>query len=62
LALGYAGWGAEQLEEEIKHNAWLIVQADDDLLFGTNNEKKWERAINKLGIDVGMLSSTAGSA
>ncbi|WP_337997136.1 YqgE/AlgH family protein [Oleispirillum naphthae] len=62
LALGYAGWGAGQLDAEIKDNAWLIVPADDALLFGPDNAKKWQRAIEKLGIDVAKLSSTAGNA
>lgn len=62
MALGYAGWGAGQLDAEIKANAWLIVPADDALLFGPDNPKKWQRAIEKLGVDVGKLSSTAGNA
>lgn len=62
MALGYAGWGAGQLDGEIRDNAWLIVPADDALLFGPDNSKKWQRAIEKLGIDVGKLSSTAGNA
>jgi len=62
LALGYAGWDENQLENEIKANAWLIVEADDELLFGTNNARKWHKAIEKLGIDIAMLSSTSGSA
>jgi putative transcriptional regulator len=45
MALGYAGWGAGQLDAEIKANAWLIVPADDALLFGPDNPKKWQRAI-----------------
>jgi putative transcriptional regulator len=62
LTLGYAGWGADQLEHEIRHNAWLIVPADDELLFGKDHKKKWQRAVEKLGIDLAMLSSTSGSA
>jgi len=62
MALGYAGWGAGQLDAEIKDNAWLIVPADDALLFGPDNAKKWQSAIGKLGIDVGKLSSSAGNA
>jgi putative transcriptional regulator len=50
------------LDAEIRANAWLIVPADDALLFGPDNPKKWQQAIGKLGIDLGKLSSTAGNA
>jgi putative transcriptional regulator len=62
MALGYSGWNAGQLDAEIKANAWLIVPADDALLFGPDNAGKWRQAIKKLGIEVGKLSSTAGNA
>lgn len=62
LALGYAGWAAGQLEEEIQNNGWLLVPPDDALLFDTDQQSKWERAIRKLGIEPGMLSGTAGRA
>jgi putative transcriptional regulator len=62
LALGYAGWGEGQLDTEIKANGWLHVQADDDLVFGTDMASKWERAMAKLGIDPRMLSDDAGHA
>lgn len=62
LALGYAGWSAGQLDQEILENVWLNVPSDPDLLFGTDLERKWERAIAKLGIDFGMLSVEAGHA
>lgn len=62
MALGYAGWSAGQLDAEIRANAWLIVPADDDLLFGSENPRKWQRAIEKLGIEIGKLSSTSGNA
>jgi putative transcriptional regulator len=62
LALGYAGWGAGQLDSEIRENAWLTVPADPDLLFGSDLEHKYEQAIHKLGIDVGLLSADAGHA
>lgn len=62
LALGYAGWGSGQLDSEIRDNAWLIVPADLDLLFSGNLERKYEQAIQKLGIDVGLLSGEAGHA
>jgi putative transcriptional regulator len=62
LLLGYAGWGEGQLEEELRQNSWLSVAADDDLIFDTAYHSKWQRALAKLGIDPGMLSSAAGRA
>ncbi len=62
LALGYAGWGAGQLEEEIKQNVWLTCEADDELIFGHDYEAKWTRALAKLGVDPERLSSVAGRA
>ncbi len=62
LALGYSGWGPGQLDSEIKANGWLHVDADDDLVFGTDMESKWEQAMGKLGIDPRMLSDSAGHA
>ena len=62
LALGYAGWAAGQLDAEIQANGWLLVPADLDLVFGLDNDAKWERAIAKIGIDLSLLSSEAGHA
>lgn len=62
LALGYAGWGAGQLESEIQANGWLQVPADEDLLFGANVDSKWRSAMRKIGLDVSALSSAAGHA
>ena len=62
LALGYAGWGPGQLENEIQENAWLSVMADDLLLFDTDVDTKWERAMHKLGVDHHMLMSAGGHA
>jgi putative transcriptional regulator len=62
LALGYAGWGPGQLDDEIKANGWLHVPADDNLVFGEDMEAKWEQAMGKLGIDPRMLSDAAGHA
>ena len=62
LALGYAGWSSGQLEDEIQQNAWLHTEIDSDLLFATEPELKWPLAMAKLGVDVSMLSSTAGHA
>lgn len=62
LALGYAGWAPGQLESEIHQNGWLHCDADGDLIFGTEASGKYSRALRKIGIDVGMLSSEAGHA
>jgi putative transcriptional regulator len=62
LALGYAGWAPGQLDAEIQANGWLLVPADLDLVFGVENDRKWERALAKLGIDLSLLSSEAGHA
>jgi putative transcriptional regulator len=62
LALGYAGWGPGQLDGEIRGNGWLHVAADEDLVFGTDLDSKWERAMAKIGIDPRMLSDTMGHA
>jgi putative transcriptional regulator len=62
LALGYAGWSAGQLDEEIRDNAWLNVPADESLLFDPDPSHKWEAAIHKLGIDFATLSADAGHA
>jgi putative transcriptional regulator len=62
LALGYAGWGPSQLDDEIRDNAWLNVPADEALLFDTDIDHKWENAVHKLGFDFGSLSGDAGHA
>jgi len=62
LALGYAGWGAGQLENEIQENGWLHCPADTDLIFGDDPDRKYEMALRKLGIDLAQLSSQAGHA
>ena len=62
LALGYAGWGAGQLESEIQNNGWLTCPADDYLLFGQNLQGKWDYAIRKLGFNPSQLSRDSGRA
>lgn len=62
LALGYAGWGPGQLEDEIQQNGWLTCEAAPDLVFGGTDATKWERAIRSLGIDPLLLSAAAGRA
>ena len=62
LALGYAGWGAGQLEGELAANAWLVTEADEDLIFYDSDADKWERALDKLGVTPEHLSVLAGHA
>ena len=62
LALGYAGWAPGQLESEIQGNGWLHCTADADLVFGGDIGSKYDKALKKIGIDLGMLSSEAGHA
>ena len=62
LALGYAGWGPGQLDSEIQSNAWLCVPADEELIFDDQLTDKWERSIEKIGIDFRLLSGQHGNA
>jgi len=62
LTLGYAGWGAGQLEEELGANAWLTVAADAELLFGTPPAELLDRALARLGVSRLSLASFAGHA
>ena len=62
LALGYGGWGGGQLEREIQDNVWLTCDPDEGLLFDTDHDLKWVKALAKLGIAPGMLSAQAGRA
>ncbi len=61
FALGYAGWGAGQVENEFHGNGWLHCDADDKLVFGESG-KKWMGALNRLGIDPSGLVASAGRA
>ena len=62
VTLGYAGWGPGQLEAELKANSWLTIDADSDILFNTPIEQRWQKATEKLGIDIAHLSSDVGHA
>ena len=62
LALGYAGWGPAQLEGELQENAWLVAEAAHDLVFDSENDRKWAAALQSLGIDPLTLSAAAGRA
>ncbi len=62
LALGYTGWHGGQLEDEIKNNGWLVTDADEDMIFKGDPQKKWKLALGKLGISPELLSAQAGNA
>lgn len=62
FALGYAGWGPGQLEQEIRQNGWLHCEADPEIVFDRSDETKWARALAQIGVDPSLLSSAAGSA
>ena len=62
LALGYSGWGAGQLEREIRENVWLTCDADEALVFSHDYDHKWSQALSRLGVSAEQLSSQAGRA
>jgi putative transcriptional regulator len=62
LALGYAGWGPGQLDQEMQDNAWLSAPASVDLMFDSEHGTKWRRAMAILKVDPILLSDTAGHA
>ena len=62
LALGYAGWGPGQLDQEMQANGWLHAAADEAIVFDDDLSDKWQRALGKLGIDPLALSGDAGHA
>jgi len=62
LTLGYAGWGAGQLEAEIRESGWLICPADRALVFSEADETKWATAMRRIGVEPGLLSARGGSA
>ncbi len=62
VTLGYSGWQAGQLEDEIKRNGWLTVSADPAVIFDTPIEQRYQRALGLLGFDPRMLSQEAGHA
>jgi putative transcriptional regulator len=62
VTLGYSGWGAGQLEEEMRRNSWINVGAEPDIIFDTPVEQRYDKALSLLGIDARMLSQEAGHA
>lgn len=62
ISLGCSGWGGGQLEFELRENAWLTCPGTTDIAFETPAEEKWQKAMDVIGIDPDLLSSTAGHA
>jgi putative transcriptional regulator len=62
VTLGYSGWGAGQLEDEMGRNSWINVSAAPEIIFDTPVEQRYEKALSLLGIDARMLSQEAGHA
>lgn len=62
IALGYAGWGAGQLEQELAQNAWLSGPAESNIIFSRASQERWQAAADLLGVDINLLSSDAGHA
>ncbi|HEX6708414.1 MAG TPA: YqgE/AlgH family protein [Albitalea sp.] len=62
VTLGYSGWGAGQLEDEMKRNSWINVSAQPEIIFDTPVEQRYDKALSLLGIDPRMLSQEAGHA
>jgi putative transcriptional regulator len=62
IALGYAGWSTNQLEQEIVENSWLTVPADKRIIFDTPIEERWTSSAKQLGVDVHLLSTQIGHA
>lgn len=62
LMLGYAGWGAGQLEGEIRHNGWLVCESTPELVFDIDDNVKWSKALDSIGVNPLTLSSSAGRA
>jgi len=62
VALGYAGWSRDQLEQELAENTWLSIPATAELLFSTEYEDRWQRATESLGFDIWQLSNQTGHA
>lgn len=62
VALGYAGWAAGQLENEMANNTWLSCPADEQIIFNTPVEERWKAAARLIGIDLSLLSSETGHA
>ena len=62
IALGYAGWGPGQLEQEMAANTWLSCPAEEQIIFNTAVEDRWQAAADLIGVDIQLISNDAGHA
>ncbi len=62
VALGYAGWTAGQLEQEMAQNTWLSCPADEQIIFNTPAQQRWQEAAKLIGVDLQLLSPDVGHA
>jgi len=62
VTLGYSGWGAGQIETELKENAWLTADANEHILFDTPIEQRWDAAAALVGVTIANLTSYSGRA
>lgn len=62
IALGYAGWSAGQLDDELARNTWLTCPADEQIMFRTPPEQRWRAAAEIIGVDLSLLSHDTGHA
>lgn len=62
MALGYAGWEAGQLEDELRQNSWLTAPCDDSIIFDVPYEQRWQAAARLLGVDLSLISNVSGRA
>lgn len=62
IALGYTGWAPGQLEQEIQQNGWLACDAEEEIIFDSEDDPKWVQALSTLGISPELLSAEGGSA
>lgn len=62
VALGYAGWSAQQLEDEIAENVWLTCPADTNIIFDVPADERWQAAADRIGVDLSLLFTEAGHA
>lgn len=60
MVVGYAGWGAGQLDVELADGSWLLAPVEADLIFGANIDSMWEAAIRRLGAEPSMLQGSSG--
>src|SRR5690606_7416038 len=61
-ALGYAGWGPDQLDDELQRHGWFVTEGDDELLYREDVDTRWAAAFRRAGIDPRLLATESGTA